>query len=168
MALEPRKVEMIAAGTLRWRPREIRVGLERGEELRVKPPGRTPRPVTVEGLASVMLAPCVEQCVAGPRVEAAHRSCRREIRDVGNAAEINDDAMPIVQPEQGGMQRGDQRRALPSRRNIATAEIGDDGNARRLGEPGGVGKLGGVFQVGTVTDSLAMDTDRGDLRAPDP
>src|SRR5437764_15166879 len=98
MALEPRKIEMIAAGTLRWRPREIRVGLERGEELRVEPPGRTPRPVTVEGLAGVMLAPCVEQCVAGPRVKAAHRSCRRDVRDVGYAAAHNSDVIPIGYP----------------------------------------------------------------------
>src|SRR2546423_9439359 len=100
MALEPRKVEMIAAGTLRWRPREIRVGLERGEELRVEPPGRTPRPVTVEGLAGVMLAPCVEQCVAGPRVEAAHRTCRRVGPGSSNATGFYDNTLPSSNPAQ--------------------------------------------------------------------
>src|SRR5258708_516887 len=124
MTLEPRKVEMIAAGALRWRAREIPIGPERVKKICVEPPGPAPRTVTIEGLAGVALAPSVEQRVAGSRIEAAHRSGWREIRDVGNAAEIDDDAMPIVHPKQRGVKRRDQRRALPAGRNVATAEIG--------------------------------------------
>ncbi len=76
--------------------------------------------------------------------------------------------MPIVQPEQRSVQRSHQRRALPPGRDVATAEIGDYRDARRLGEPRGVGKLCRVSQLGTMTDRLAMDADRDDLGARDP
>src|SRR5258706_5569482 len=107
---------MIAAGAFRWRTREIRIGLERREELRVEPPGRGPCAVAIEGFAGVALAPGVEQRVAGSRIEPTHRSHRREVCDAGHAAYGDDDAMPILPPVHRSVQGSHPPRGPPPRR----------------------------------------------------
>ena len=39
--------------------------------------------------------PEIEQHVAGTGVEAAHVAARRQVRDVGDAADVDDDPMPF-------------------------------------------------------------------------
>ena len=56
-----------------------------------------------------------------------------------------------------------QGRPLAAGRDIATAEVCDHGDARRLGQSRGVGELRRVTQLRTVTNRLSVQSDRGDV-----
>src|SRR5206468_6199748 len=155
-SFEPWKMEPIAAGALRRRTREIRIGLERAQQRRIKLPGRSPCAIAIEGRARVTFAPGIEQRVARSGVEATHRPERRQVGEIGDAAQIDDDTMPIVLPEQRSVQRGHQRSPLPSGSYIATAKVGDHRDAGCLREPRGVGKLCRITELGTVPNRLAV------------
>ena len=96
-----------------------------------------------------------------PRTVAA----RRQIGEVGDAAEIDDDAMRVA-AEERGVERRHQRRALAARRDVAAAEIGDDGHAGPLGDARRVVELQRPAFVGAMAQRLAVDARGDDVRAP--
>jgi len=72
--------------------------------------------------------------------------------------------VPRSVPEQRGVQRGRERRALPARGDIAAAEIGDDGDAAGFGESRRIGKLGRELELRPMTYRLSVQANRGDVR----
>ena len=105
-------------------------------EIALPPPPHAP--LRSYGLAGMTLAPGIHQGVARSGVEPAHRSARRQIRDVGDAADIDDDTVLVRRAKTRGVECRHQRRALAAGRDVAAAEVGDDGDARspRPGAPG--------------------------------
>src|SRR4029434_10881191 len=100
-----------------------------------------PCAVAVETGAAMARVPEIEQHIAGTRVESAHLALRftthftfrRQVRDVGDAADI-DDRPVMTAPEERGVKSGHQRRTLPAGGDVAAPEIGDDGHAGPLGD----------------------------------
>ena len=66
------------------------------------------------------------------------------------------DAMPIGPREQRGVKRRHERRALPARRDVAAAEIGDDDHAGFLGDARRIVELHGEAAVGPMAQRLAV------------
>ena len=76
--------------------------------------------------------PQVEEDVAGTGVETSDGTSYRQVGDVGDAADIDDDAV-TRSCEKRRVKGGDQRRAFAAGRDIAAAKVGDDGDSRTLG-----------------------------------
>ena len=72
--------------------------------------------------------------------------------------------VPRSVPEQRGVQRGGERSALPPSGDVATAKIGDDGDAAGFGEPRRIGKLGRELELGPMTHRLPVQADCGNVR----
>src|SRR5450759_2987669 len=102
------------------------------------------------------LDPQVEQYVARAGIETGDYAVRWQIGQVGDAADIDDDAMRGVGAEHGGVKGRDQRRALAASGDVAAAEIRDHADAGELGKQRRVADLQGVAGVGAVTNGLAV------------
>ena len=109
-------------------------------------------------------APCVHQQIAGAAVEARRIAAGRKVGQVADAADIDDNAVFVRMAQHLVMERGNQRCALPSCGNIATAEIADYGNAGQLGKQCGIADLQGVVMLGAMADGLAMAANGLDFR----
>ena len=68
--------------------------------------------------------PSIEQRIAGTGIEAKHRlrMVRREIRDIGNAADVDDCPVVAARVKQVLMKCRHQRRALAAGGDIARAK----------------------------------------------
>ena len=64
------------------------------------------------------------------------------------------------------MKRRHQRRTLPSRRQIAAAEVADGKNPRQLGQQRQVGKLDAVTVLRRMAHGLPVAADCGNIRRP--
>src|SRR5690606_32300692 len=91
----------------------------------------------------------------------------RQMRDVGDAAEVQHDAIDLRIAEQFSMQRGNEWRALAAGGHVLATEISDDGNARQFRDRIRIANLhrermarGALWRL--VPDSLAMTADCGD------
>ncbi len=93
--------------------------------------------------------PEVEQHVARTRIESAHRSARRKIGEVGDPAEVDDDAMHAG-TEQRRVKRRHERRPLPTRGDIAAAKVRDHGDVHALGDAGSIVELERPALVGAM------------------
>ena len=122
--------------------------------------GSRPDAVAVERLAPVPRGPQVEQHVARPGVESAHRLAGVEARDVRDPADVRDHAAALRRGETRGVECGGERRALPAGRDVAVAEVAHDRKPDQLGEERAVHELHRVAEIRTVADRLAMAADR--------
>ena len=160
--VEPFGVEQVAPGALRRWPLEVRLREQRREQRGVDAPRASPRAVAVECVAAVPRVPEVEQHVAGTGVEAAHLAALRQIGQVGDAADVHDHAMRAA-AEERRVERRHQRRTLAAGGDVAAPEIGDDRDARLLGDARRIVELQRPALVGTVAQRLAVDACRDDV-----
>ncbi|CAM5563626.1 hypothetical protein STENM223S_02115 [Streptomyces tendae] len=95
----------------------------------------------------------VHQGVGGPGVEGQWLGAGSDDGDVGDAAQVEGggDAGQRGQGEDIG--HGDQRRPLTADRDVPAAQVGDDGQTGRLGDPGGLAELEGAAH-GAVLDPV--------------
>ncbi len=158
--LEPLEAELVAMRALRrWR-REEGIGEQRVEQRGNHLARCRPCALRIEGRAAVARAPQIGERITGPRVEAAHRAVDGQIRHVGDATDVHDDAVAITPREQRRVERGHERRALPAGGDVAAAEIADDDHPRLLGNARGIVELNGDAEVGTVPQRLAVHAGR--------
>ncbi len=115
-------------------------------------------------------APCIHQQITGAAVEARSINMGRQIGQIADAADVDDDAMDIRMAQDPVMKGWNQRRALPSRSNVTAAKVADDSYAGQLGEQGCIADLQRVTMLRVVTDGLAVATDGFDYppSAPSP
>ena len=59
----------------------------------------------------------------------------RQQREIGDAADVDDDPVGVGAREQRRVKRGHERRALPAGGDVARAKVGDDGYRRRARRP---------------------------------
>jgi hypothetical protein len=97
----------------------------------------------------------------GPVVEAAHVAARRQIGDVGDAADVGNHAMKVARSEHRGVERGHERRPLPASGDIARAQVSDHRDVRVLRNPCRVVDLHGPPFVRPMAHGLPMHA-RGD------
>ncbi len=86
----------------------------------------------------------VDQHVAGPRVEAENlflAPARRQPGQVGDAADVLDDATSPRMPEEHVIGPGHERCALPADRHVRLTELRDDRGAQASGDDRGVAEL---------------------------
>jgi hypothetical protein len=104
------------------------------------------------------------------RVEGAHArqvALRRHDRHVADATQVLQRTPVGGTREEHRIGDGNERRPLPSGRDIAHAEVGDDVDAGALGDHGGLAGLPRRM-TGDVPDRLSVRRDRGNLTARDP
>ena len=101
--------------------------------------------------------PRVEQHVRRPRVEAADRALRWQVGDVGDAAQVGDDAVRTGVAEHRGVECGNERGAMATRRDVAHPEIRDHRDVRLLGDARRVVELRRPPFLRTMAHRLAMD-----------
>ena len=111
------------------------------------------------------LSPGIEQQVARAAIEAAGGPARREISDIADAADVKDYAVSRRITEQCIMKGWHQRRALPTRGDVAAAEVSDDGDAGQFGEQCGIVQLQGIAESWLMADGLAMTGERAYRRS---
>ena len=116
----------------------------------------------VERVTAIARAPEIRKHIAGTGVEAADGTAGWQIGDVRDAADVDDDAMPVALAEQRGVKGGNERRALPARRDVAASEIGDHRDARALSHTRGVVQLQRKAALGTMTQRLSVHADGDD------
>jgi hypothetical protein len=85
-------------------------------------------------------------------------------RSIGDAADIDDDAVPVGRVKQLTVECRNQWRALTGSRDIAAAEVTHNGNASQLRQQGAIDELYGIAGVRAVTHGLPMAADGRDLR----
>ncbi len=68
----------------------------------------------------------------GPGVESADSSARRQVGDIGDAADVDDDAMNLLILEQCRVKRRHQRRTLSAGGDVAAPEVRHDGDVGAL------------------------------------
>ncbi len=163
LRVQPFAMNRIAARAFRRHARKERLREKRRQQRGVHASGSRPRAVTIERGAPVPRVPEVEQHVARSGVEAAHIARRRQIGEIGDASEIDDDTVRLTSEERG-VERGHQRRAFASSRDIAAPEIGDDRHPGPFGNAGGVVQLQRPAFVGTVAQRLTVDTRGNNVR----
>jgi iron-sulfur cluster insertion protein len=159
--IEPARVEEIAAGALRRRQREERVGQQVVEECLVHAARRGEVPVGIERLPEMALRPQVEQHVARAAVEAdnlAAAACAGQRGDVGDAADIDHGAC-LRCAEDRSVECRHQRRALAAGGDVARAEIGYDVDAAEFGQQCWRVELDRVAELGAMANGLAMGAD---------
>ena len=110
--------------------------------------------------ALVSLNPGIEQHIARAGVPAAHSAVYGQVGDVGDAADVGDDAVRLGMLQHLGVEGGHQRRALAACCDVTAAEIGDDGDAREFGKQGGIDYLQRVAISGTVAQGLSVAANR--------
>ncbi len=164
---------MLLAGGLGGGAAVVGVGEEPGEEAGVDPPGRGAAAVLVEVpcAAAELAHGGVDQGVRRAGVEGQRGGVRigGHHGDVGDAAEVERGpdaraggvpvavavagavAVPVAVPvaglvpaQQQGVEEADQRGALAARRHVPAAQVGDDREPGRLGDPGGLPELEGA------------------------
>ena len=105
------------------------------------------------------MRPRIQQHVAGAAIEAAGRLSRRQIGQVGDAADIEDDAMSRRVAEHCIVESRYQGRALAAGRDVAAAEVGHDRDAGQFGKQCRVVELQRVAMLGHMPDRLPMTAD---------
>ncbi len=106
--------------------------------------GQGPVHVAVRQTAGRLPDGRVEQDVGGSGVVRQRSARPGRHRDVGDAAQVEGDGntRPVAQPHH--VQGADQRRPLASGRDVARAQVGDDGASGAFGDPGGLSDLEGA------------------------
>ena len=109
--------------------------------------------------------------LAGPVSKAMVVAGRADDRQVGDAAEVERGGGVGGPGEQQVVEQAGERGAVTAGRDVAGAQVGDDGNARRLGDPRRLADLqrapGATFVVDPVEDGLAVGDDEvGGRRRP--
>ena len=109
--------------------------------------------------------------LAGPQSKPIASSCRPEHRQVGDAAEVEDRDRRAGAAEDRAMKRRHERCALAAGGDVAAAEVGDDVDARQLGQQRRRIELDRVADAvelaRAVANRLAMTADGDDrLRSP--
>ena len=166
VALEPGEGELFGAGAL-WRGvGEVGLGEESGEEGGQDLAAGGEGAVAVHGRVEDAARPGVEERVARAGVEAEERRGGRggERGEVGDAANVDDDAVAVGGAEDGGVKGRNERRALAAEGEVFATEIGDDGDAGVGGDHVGIADLEGERgrEARTVADGLAVATDGAD------
>src|SRR5487761_2080174 len=100
--------------------------------------------------------PQIEQNIARSGVKARDRATRWQVAQVGDAADIDDDAMLRIGAEYGGVKGWNQRRTLAARSDVAAAEIRNHADAGEFGQQCRIADLQGVAGVGAVANGLAV------------
>ena len=102
------------------------------------------------------LDPKIEQNVARSDVETSDCAAHRQIAEVGDAADINDHAMPRFSTKCGGVKGRNQGRALAAGSDVAAAKICNYADAREFGQQRRIADLQGVACVRPVANGLAV------------
>ena len=115
----------------------------------------------VERVGSVARNPRVEESIRRARVETGDHGAALEHRDVGDAAEIEDDAILRVTAEYLVVKYRQERSPLAACGDVAAAEIRDDRDAGHLRERVRIADLPGEGdrQVGPMAQRLPMTAD---------
>ena len=124
-----------------------------------------PGAAAVEVQAPVTGYPGIQQAVAWPGIEADDRSVAHQHGDIGNAADIGDDAVFGGGAKHLVVEGGHQRSALAAGGDVAAAKIRDHGDAGQFGEGVRIPDLPGErhLHVGAVAQRLAVAADGGHL-----
>ncbi|MCY1420626.1 hypothetical protein D9M71_362530 [compost metagenome] len=160
--LQPVEVEALAAGALRSAGGEEIIGQEAVEQLPVQRSAGGPGAVLVVGVAAVVLYPCIQQDIPRAAIETTYRLVRTQQRDVAEAPDIQDRALPLV-AEQRLVEGRHQRCALSAGGHVAAAEIGDDVDAGEFGQQRGVADLDGEAAPGLMANRLPVAADGADI-----
>ncbi|MNV56512.1 hypothetical protein D3C71_1488020 [compost metagenome] len=121
-------------------------------------------------MAQMPLAPTIEQGIGRAGIKATQATVAADQTQVGDTAQVQHGAVFIGIAEHRQMEGRHQRRTMPARRHIATAEVGHGSDAGQLGDAVGVTDLPGESRFGQrpMADGLAMRTNRLHLRARHP
>ncbi len=107
----------------------------------------------------MLRCPQVHQAVAGAAIESRCRPAWREIGQVGDAADVEDDAVRAGSPKERVVKGGHQWGTLAPGGDVAAAEIGDNGDARPLRKQCRVVELQRVAGFGGMAHRLPMTAD---------
>ncbi|KOU11646.1 hypothetical protein ADK87_00060 [Streptomyces sp. NRRL F-4711] len=97
----------------------------------------------------------VHQGVRGPGVEGQRRGAGGDDGDVGDPAEVQGRRHAGQRRQGEGVGHGHQRCSLATGGDVPAAQVGDDGQSRRLGDPGGLAELEGAAH-GAVLDPVVQ------------
>jgi len=137
-AAKPANIEVVAAGALGGRTPEIGIGEKCLEQGRNRFPSGGEPASTIEMAADFFVRPRVQQDISRSGIEAGDRTPRWKVRDVGDAAEIRNDAMTARIAKPSRVKSRNQRGTLSTGGDVPVAKIGDHRDAGMLGEPRGV------------------------------
>jgi len=126
-------------------------------------PARSPVAIGIKSQTALATDPVIHQDIARPAVPAEHRPIGREDGQIGDAADIDDDAGLVGRAENGLVKSRHQRRTLTAGSHITRTEVADHGDAGQLGEQGMVADLQRVPEFRAVADGLAVVADGGDV-----
>ena len=160
---------MFAAGALGGLTVEVGVREEFGEQIVVHAPRCAPGPVRVVGAGNVFAAPGVQKNIARTAVKAddlAVAAARRQERDIGDAADVNDRAGDFAH-EDLTVECGHKRSPFAAGGDIAAAEIAYDVKARQLCDECRVVELQCPALFGTMSNRLAVNADGGNVLSAD-
>ena len=161
--LEVARVEQLLAGRLRCGQRVVRLVEQGGQQVRVDPAGRGVPALVVVRLVEEPPAGEVDQGVGGAEVVRENSAVGPDQRHVGDAAEVERGLGHPTGREQQHVEDAHQWRTLPAPRDVAGAQVGDDGHAGAFGDPGGLAELEGAAGpalLDPVEDRLAVGHDQ--------
>ncbi len=124
--------------------------------------------IALGGTAGSFAHERVEQHVAGARVEGDRRvglATGGQQRRVGDAADIERNAILVVAAEQQRVNARDQRRALTARRTIGAAEIVTDRRVEALADDERIAQLQRRMRGTVVPNGLAVRGNEADALA---
>src|SRR5690606_39714199 len=127
--LDPVQMELLAPGALGRRLDEPGLVEQALQQPLVDIAGGGEGAIGIERGAGVALAPGIQQGIGRAGVEAADRAPARQQGVVADAAEVEDGAVLGSRVQQGGMEGGNQRRALATGGNVAAAAGAGGGGA---------------------------------------
>ena len=112
--------------------------------------------------------PQIEQRVSRPGVEAADDASRRQVGDVGEAADVDHHTMLPGATEGCRVKSRHERRSLAACGQVAIPEIGDDVDAREFGQQSRIDNLNREAGFRTMPDGLPVAPDRPNRVRPYP
>ena len=132
---------------------------------------RRQRPIAIERFVEQLLRQPVDDHVAGPGIEGDHcvgRSSGRNGSQVGDAADVLQNAPALRIGEEHIVQKRDQRSALAARQHVGRAEVRDHRNAQLRGDRLRLARLPRarkfsarvVLRARLVVERLAVATDQ--------
>lgn len=117
-------------------------------------------PIFVKDSAGVPLYPGIEQYIARSGIEPLSDGTGVEVGNIGNATNIEDDAMNLGGSKHSVMECRNQRSTLSASGHIPVAEIDDDADATQFSQQCRIAQLKRIAVVWVVANRLAVAADR--------
>ena len=160
---QPARMEIFTPGAFWRRSGEVGIGEQFFQKCVGGVSAGSPLTRLVMWFPKMLPCPGIEQRIAGAGIEAAYRLrivCR-EIRDIGNTADVDDRPRAPGRVKQVLMKRRHQRCALAAGGDIARAKVGHGGDTGTLGNHRRVADLEAERKRarGAVTHRLSMAAD---------